>query len=51
MEPEKEWRQMLREAWLLMRKHFWRNDLDWDAVYKKYESRLERRGTRLSSAT
>ncbi len=49
MEPDKEWRQMLREAWLLMRKHFWRNDLngvDWDTVYKKYESHLERVGTR-----
>ncbi len=46
VEPEKEWRQMLREAWLLMREHFWRNDLDWDAVYKKYESLLERVGTR-----
>ena len=32
-----------------MREHFWRNDLngvDWDAVYKKYESLLERVGTR-----
>ncbi|MFZ8808005.1 MAG: S41 family peptidase, partial [Pyrobaculum sp.] len=49
VEPEKEWQQMLREAWLLMREHFWRGDLngvDWDAVYKKYESLLERVGTR-----
>jgi tricorn protease len=49
VEPEKEWRQMLQEAWLLMREHFWRSDLngvDWDAVYKKYESLLERVGTR-----
>ncbi len=37
VEPDKEWRQMLRETWLLMWEHFWRNDLngvDWDAVYK-----------------
>jgi tricorn protease len=46
VEQEKEWRQMPREAWLLMREHFWRNDLDWDTVYKKYESHLERVGTR-----
>ncbi len=49
VEPDRWWRQMLREAWLLMREHFWHNDLngvDWDAVYKKCESHLERVGTR-----
>lgn len=49
VEPEKEWRQMLREAWLLMRENYWKGDMngvDWDAVYKKYEPLLERVGTR-----
>ncbi|AAL63388.1 tricorn protease [Pyrobaculum aerophilum str. IM2] len=49
VEPEKEWRQMFREAWLLMRENYWRGDLngvDWDAVYKKYEPLLSRIGTR-----
>ncbi|MGC9131507.1 MAG: S41 family peptidase [Pyrobaculum sp.] len=49
VEPEREWRQMFREAWLLMRENYWRGDLngvDWDAVYRKYEPLLSRVGTR-----
>ncbi len=49
VEPAKEWRQMFREAWLLMRENFWRadmNGLDWDQVYKKYEPLLDRISTR-----
>jgi len=49
VEPEKEWRQMFREAWLLMKENYWRGDLngvDWDAVYKRYEPLLNRVGTR-----
>jgi Uncharacterized protein related to the periplasmic component of the Tol biopolymer transport system len=49
VEPAKEWRQMFREAWLLMRENFWRADMsgvDWDAVYGRYERLLDRIGTR-----
>ncbi|MFB6491331.1 MAG: S41 family peptidase [Thermoproteus sp. AZ2] len=49
VEPAKEWRQMFREAWLLMKENFWRTDMngvDWDAVYKKYEPLLDRISTR-----
>ena len=49
VEPEKEWRQMFREAWLLMKENYWRGDLngvDWDAVYRRYEPLLNRVGTR-----
>ncbi|MEZ0249144.1 MAG: S41 family peptidase [Thermoproteus sp.] len=49
VEPPREWRQMFREAWLLMRENFWRADMngaDWDAVYKKYEPLLDRINTR-----
>ncbi|MEM1615065.1 MAG: PDZ domain-containing protein [Pyrobaculum sp.] len=49
VDPTSEWRQMFKEAWLLMRENYWRSDMngvDWDAVYKKYEPLLERVGTR-----
>ncbi|MGC9170285.1 MAG: S41 family peptidase [Thermoproteus sp.] len=49
VDPAKEWRQMFREAWLLMRENFWKADMngvDWDAVYRKYEPLLDRVGTR-----
>jgi len=49
VEPAKEWRQMLRETWRLMRENYWREDLrglDWEAVYKRYSSLLDRVSTR-----
>ncbi len=49
VEPEKEWHQMLRETWRLMRENYWREDLmgiDWEVVLKKYEALLPRIGTR-----
>ncbi|WP_126450001.1 S41 family peptidase [Sulfodiicoccus acidiphilus] len=49
VEPELEWRQMLREAWRLMRENFWRDDMggvDWKEVLEKYEKLLVRINTR-----
>lgn len=49
VEPRAEWAQMLREAWRLMRDHFWRADMsgvDWEEVWERYESRLDRVGSR-----
>jgi tricorn protease len=49
VEPRKEWEQMLREAWRLMRDHFWRQDMsgiDWDEVWQRYRPLLERVTTR-----
>ncbi|GMU51100.1 MAG: tricorn protease [Candidatus Xenobia bacterium] len=47
--PVLEWRQMFREAWRLMREHFWTADLsgvDWDGVYQEYLPLLKRISTR-----
>jgi tricorn protease len=47
--PRAEWRQMYREAWRLMRDHFWSPDMagvDWERVYRQYEPLLERIGSR-----
>jgi tricorn protease len=49
VDPAAEWRQMLDEAWRLMRDHFWREDmggLDWDAARTTYEPLLSRLGSR-----
>ncbi|MGE0434559.1 MAG: PDZ domain-containing protein [Planctomycetota bacterium] len=50
IDPRKEWVQMYREAWRLMRDHFWVEDMsgiDWEAVFHRYHpSRLDP-GTRL----
>ena len=49
VDPPAEWRQMLGEAWRLMRDHFWREDmggLDWQAAHDTYEPLLERLGSR-----
>lgn len=49
VEPEKEWRQMLRETWRLMRENYWREDLsgvDWGGIYERYARLLERVNTR-----
>ena len=45
VEPREEWGQMLREAWRLMRDHFWREDMsgvDWQEVWERYSPLLER---------
>ena len=47
--PKLEWKQMLNEAWRLMRDHFWDPDMamvDWPAVLKRYSPLLERLSTR-----
>ncbi|MDQ6638940.1 MAG: PDZ domain-containing protein, partial [Pseudomonadota bacterium] len=49
VEPEREWRQMLREVWRLQRDQFWSADLsgvDWDAVWRLYAPLLDRIATR-----
>lgn len=49
VEPQREWRQMLREVWRLQRDQFWSADLsgvDWDAVWRLYEPLLDRVATR-----
>lgn len=49
VEPEDEWRQMLREAWRLQRDHFWTPDMsrvDWTSVLERYLPLVERVGTR-----
>ncbi len=47
--PPLEWRQMFREAWRLMRDHFWRADMggvDWSAMYERYLPLLDKVATR-----
>jgi tricorn protease len=49
VEPAREWRQMLREAWRLMRDHFWRADMtgvDWQSVWERYSRLVDRVSTR-----
>ena len=49
VEPRLEWEQMLREAWRLMRDHFWREDMsgvDWKEVWERYRPLLDRVTTR-----
>ena len=49
VEPQREWRQMLREVWRLQRDHFWVEDMSgiaWDAVWRRYEPLLGRVATR-----
>lgn len=49
IEPRAEWCQMLREAWRLMRDHFWHHDMagiDWEAIWQRYKSLLPRVSTR-----
>ena len=48
VEPEKEWRQMLREAWKLMKQNYWKADglTNWDSVLSKYEKLIDRISTR-----
>ncbi len=47
--PSAEWTQMYREAWRLQRDYFWTEDMsgvDWEQVYLRYLSLLERVATR-----
>ena len=47
--PPAEWRQMFREAWRMQRDNFWNaemSDVDWLAVYRRYEPLLDRIATR-----
>jgi len=48
VEPEKEWKQMLRETWKLMKQNYWNEEKlkDWDKVLPKYEKLLDRISTR-----
>jgi tricorn protease len=45
VEAQREWRQMLREAWRNMRDHFWTEDMsgiDWEGVYARYAPLVDR---------
>ncbi|MFW5786481.1 MAG: S41 family peptidase [bacterium] len=47
--PPLEWRQMFREAWRMQRDNFWNadmSDVDWLAVYRRYEPLLDRVSSR-----
>ncbi len=49
VEPAREWRQMLGEAWRLQRDNFWTPDMsaiDWKSVYERYLPLVERVLTR-----
>ena len=49
IKPKQEWKQMLREAWRLMRDHFWdpkMASIDWDEVLRRYSPLLDRLSTR-----
>jgi tricorn protease len=48
-EPDKEWPQMLRETWRLMRETYWRKDLrglDWPMIYSRYSCLVANASTR-----
>lgn len=45
--PAEEFLQMFRETWLMMRENYWRDEnIDWDGIFKKYNSLLDRVSTR-----
>lgn len=49
LKPQLEWKQMLQEAWRLMRDHFWDPNMasvDWSEVLTRYTPLLERLSTR-----
>lgn len=48
VEPRAEWKQMAREAWRLMREHFWdpASGHDWEGIYQRYVPLLELVGCR-----
>ncbi|MEJ2776096.1 PDZ domain-containing protein [Sulfolobaceae archaeon RB850M] len=44
-----EWRQMLREAWVLMKENYWKEDMNginWEKVLGKYERLIDKVNTR-----
>ncbi|MGH9197411.1 MAG: S41 family peptidase, partial [Acidimicrobiia bacterium] len=48
--PVQEWNQMLREAWRLMRDHFWVEEMsgvDWGLIFKRYQVLIDKVGSRL----
>ncbi|MEQ1722937.1 MAG: hypothetical protein ABL930_07150, partial [Pseudobdellovibrio sp.] len=50
VDPRLEWQQMYHEAWVLQKEHFWRKNLsniDWNLIYKRYQSLLLKVKTRL----
>ncbi|MCX7801037.1 MAG: PDZ domain-containing protein [Fimbriimonadales bacterium] len=49
VDPNLEWPQMAREAWLLQREFFWTADMsrvDWDRVWERYRPLIDRVNTR-----
>lgn len=49
VDPEREWDQMYREIWRLMRDHFWVADMsgvDWNRIFRRYRPLLQRIATR-----
>lgn len=49
IDPRAEWAQMAREAWRLMREHFWDPEQvgsGWSTIYERYQPLLERVGSR-----
>lgn len=49
IEPQKEWQQMLKEAWRLVRDYFWTADIsgiDWPMVYERYSTLVPRLSSR-----
>ncbi|AWR94113.1 S41 family peptidase [Acidianus brierleyi] len=49
VDPVREWSQMFREAWRLMRENYWREDMngiDWSYIYEKYSKLLSKINSR-----
>jgi tricorn protease len=48
VEPEKEFKQMLKETWTLMKENYWssKNDISWNNCYEKYDRLLSKICTR-----
>lgn len=49
VDPAREWRQMYRESWRLMRENFWTADLsdvDWQRIHDRYLPLIDRVSTR-----
>ncbi|MBB5252658.1 S41 family peptidase [Sulfurisphaera ohwakuensis] len=48
VDPEREWKQMFREAWKLMQQNYWKPDglKDWESLLLKYEKLIDRISTR-----
>lgn len=49
LQPQREWVQIYRDAWRMMRDYFWdpgMNGNDWDMMRERYEALLPRVGTR-----